>query len=79
MGGVVSQFLIFSDKGGRGGKPIYDFWLTRAGGGLNIKAEYKGVGNVVYTFRITYKLVMNTYCPVFQHDIHIMSNTCIIQ
>ena len=30
--GVVSQFLNFSDKGGRGGKPISDFWLTRGGG-----------------------------------------------
>ena len=26
----------FSDKGGRGGKPISDFWLTRGGGGLNL-------------------------------------------
>ena len=32
-GGGVSQFLIFSDKGGVGGKPISDFWLTRGGGG----------------------------------------------
>ena len=31
--GGVSQFLIFSDKGGRGGKPISDIWLTRGGGG----------------------------------------------
>ena len=31
-GGGVSQFMIFSDKGGRGGKPISDFWLTRGGG-----------------------------------------------
>ena len=30
----VSQFLIFSDKGGRGVKPISDFWLTRGGGGV---------------------------------------------
>ena len=28
----VSQFLIFPDKGGRGGKPISDFWLTRGDG-----------------------------------------------
>ena len=33
-GGGVSQFLIFSDKGGRGGKPISDFWMTRGGGGV---------------------------------------------
>ena len=33
-GGGVGQFLIFSDKGGRGGKPISDFWLTRGGGGV---------------------------------------------
>ena len=30
----VSAFLIFSDKGGRGGKPFSDFWLTRGGGGV---------------------------------------------
>ena len=30
----VSPFLIFSDKGERGGKPISDFWLTRGGGGV---------------------------------------------
>ena len=33
-GGRVSQFLIFSDKRGRGGEPISDFWLTRGGGGV---------------------------------------------
>ena len=33
-GGRVSQFLIFSDKGGRRGKPISDFGLTRGGGGV---------------------------------------------
>ena len=32
--GGVSQFLIFSDKGGGGGKSISDFWLTRGGGGV---------------------------------------------
>ena len=32
-GGGVSHFLIFSDKGGRGGNPISDFWLTRGEGG----------------------------------------------
>ena len=30
----VSQFLIYSDKGGRGGRPISDFWLTRRRGGV---------------------------------------------
>ena len=29
----VSQIHIFCDKGGRGGKPISDFWLTRGEGG----------------------------------------------
>ena len=33
--GGVSQFLIFSDKWWRGGKPISDFWLTRGEGGLD--------------------------------------------
>ena len=28
-----SQFMIFSDKAGRGGKPFSDFWLTTGGGG----------------------------------------------
>ena len=32
-GGLVSQFLIFSDKGGRRDEQISDFWLTRRGGG----------------------------------------------
>ena len=32
-GGEVSLFLIFSDKGRRGGKPISDFWLAREGRG----------------------------------------------
>ena len=30
----VSQFLILSDKGWRGGKQIYDFCLTKGGGGV---------------------------------------------
>ena len=30
----VSQFQIFSDKGGRGGRPISDFWLTGGGRGV---------------------------------------------
>ena len=29
----VRQNMI-ADKGGRGGKPISDFWLTRGGGGV---------------------------------------------
>ena len=33
-GGRVRQFLFFSYKGGRGGKPISDYWLTRGGGGV---------------------------------------------
>ena len=32
MGGGVSQFLISSDKGGKGGNQISDFFLTRGGG-----------------------------------------------
>ena len=31
--GGVRQFQIFSDKEGRGGKSISDFWLTRGKGG----------------------------------------------
>ena len=34
-GGGVNQFLIFSDKGGTGGKPSSDFWQTRGEGGLD--------------------------------------------
>ena len=30
----VSQFQIFSDTGGMGGRSISDFWLTRGGGGV---------------------------------------------
>ena len=30
--GGVGRFLIFSDKGGRGSKPISDFWLRRGEG-----------------------------------------------
>ena len=30
----VIQFLIFSDTGGRAGKPISDFGLTRGEGGV---------------------------------------------
>ena len=30
----IIPFLIFSDEGGRGGKPISDLRLTRGGGGV---------------------------------------------
>ena len=30
----LSHFLFFSDMGGRGGKPISNFWLIRVGGGI---------------------------------------------
>ena len=33
-GGGLVNFWVFSDKGGRGGKPFSDFWLTWGGGGV---------------------------------------------
>ena len=54
--GGFSQFLIFSDKWGRVGKPISDFWLTRGEGCLDppflddIICEQSLVSSIFYSF-----------------------------